>query len=70
MENLTIDEEIAKAGQFTTEDIRAFFRAFTPIEQHDRLECEGMTCQVVTVRKQYHIDRILWAEILARKVVV
>jgi len=64
-----VHEEIVKAGQSTAEDIRGYFRAFTPIGQHDRIEWRGLAFQVRTVKKQYHIDRILWAEILARKVV-
>lgn len=38
VENLGVHEEIVKAGQFTTEDLRGYFRAFTPREQHDRIE--------------------------------
>ena len=67
--NLTIDEEIAKAGQFATEDASGHFRAFTPIEQNRRIEWGGSTYQVQTVKKQRHKDHILWVEVLARKVV-
>ena len=69
VENLAVHEEIAKAGQFTTEGIRGHFQAFTPIEQNPRIEWGGSTYQVQTAKKQRHKDRILWADVLAREAV-
>ena len=64
-----MDEQVVKAGQFTTEDMRGYFQAFAPIGQHDRLEWGGRIYQVETVKKERHKNRILWKETLARKVV-
>jgi len=69
VENLAVHEEIVKAGQFTTEDIRGYFQALTTIEQNHRIEWGGSTYHVQTAKKQRHKDRILWVEVLARKVV-
>jgi hypothetical protein len=69
VENLTIDEKIVKAGAFTTEDIWGYFRAFTPVEQHHRIEWGTLTYQVQTVKKRRHGDRILWVEVVARKLI-
>jgi len=66
---LRADEEIVQAGQFTTEDIEAKFKAFTLIDEGDRLTCEGNTYQVQTIQKHRYNNRIVWIKCICRKVI-
>ena len=66
---LKADEEIVEAGKFTTEDVKMKFKAFTNVEEGDRILWDGNQYQIQTVQHRHYGSRIVWIETYAKKVV-
>ncbi len=66
--NLKANERVVAAGLFTVEDIRAEFRALTPVSQMDRLRHGNVLYQVQTVQKHFFEDRLYRVECLCKRV--
>jgi len=66
---LRADEEVVKAGRFTTDDVKVLFKAFTPVSEGDRVVWGGSQYQIQTVQKRHVGTRIIMVEAYARRVV-
>ena len=69
VKHLKTQDDLVQAGLFTIHDIRAEYRALTPISQGDRIKWGNLFFQVETVQKHRFKDRIVKVECVCKSVI-